>query len=196
MPSRDDGFAIMDVSTSICDDPKFRRLARENPELVAPAFTAYVATMAESWRVGRRVPVEDAWPGFLVFDQAVCDALRRVALVDQRGLVSSKAWRGWFAPARERRAKSRERWARYNAKRDADTTPPPRGSDVGTATSVRSFRPSVPSEPSAPSTRATRGERHGLKALTGEDAIKALDAEYAAGRIDGPEYRRRRESIA
>ena len=168
----------MDVSTSVCDDPKFRRLFREAPDLVAPGFAAYLATMAESWKAGRRVTVDDAWPAFQPYDQAVCDALIRVGLLDRRGLLSPKAWRSWYEPARKRRDQSRERWARYNAKRDADTTLPPRGNGADTATSVRSFRPSVPSEPSvspsAPSTRA-RDDRprsvgpNGPTAVTDED---------------------------
>jgi hypothetical protein len=199
MPSRSDGFAIMDVSTSICDDPKFRRLLRENPELVAPAFTAYVSVMAESWKIGKRMPVEDAWPGFLPFDQTVCDALRRVALVDARGLVSSKAWRGWFEPARERRSKSRDRWARYNAKRDADTTFPPRGSDADTATSV----PPVPSGPSGPTGSSVppvdagaRGKMNG-QMTDDERRLEAdlLHAEWKAGRLDDMEYARRRKAL-
>jgi hypothetical protein len=180
MPSRADGFAIMDVSTSICDDPKFRRLQRENPELVAPAFAAYVAVMAESWKSGKRVPVEDAWPGFLPFDQAACDALRRVALVDARGLVSTKAWRGWFEPARERRSKSRDRWARYNAKRDADTTPPPRGNDADTATSVRSFRPSVPSGPTGPSVPSARAREDRPRSVSPEGPTAVTDEDLPA----------------
>jgi hypothetical protein len=180
---RSEGFDVMDVSTSVCDDPKFRRLFRDAPELVAPAFAAYLATMAESWKAGRRVSVDDAWPAFLPFDQAVVDALIRVALLDRRGLLSPKGWRSWYEPARERREKSRDRWTRYNAKRDADTTLPPRGNGADTATSVPSVRPFLPSEPSvrpsAPSTRA-RGEStrsvapKGPTALTEEDLPEHL----------------------
>lgn len=136
----------MDVSTSICDDPKFRRLARETPQLVAPAFTAYLATMAESWRVGRRVNVHDAWPAILPFDEAACDALVKVGLLDRRGVLAPKGWRSWFEPARERRQKSRDRWARYNAQRTGDTALEPRGNHADTATSVPPV-PSVPSDP-------------------------------------------------
>lgn len=141
--SRSEAFDVMDVSTSICDDPKFRRLARENPEHLAVGFMAYVATMAESWKAGRRMPIEDAWPVILPFDAAVCASLRRVALLDRRGQVSMNAWRGWFEPARERRSKSRDRWTRYNAQRDAVTALQPRGSDAVTALQPR--LPSVPS---------------------------------------------------
>ena len=147
--TRTEGFAVMDVSTSILDDPKFRRIQRQAPELVATAFTAYLGVMAESWRTGRRVSIDDAWPTIIQYDAAVDSILREVGLLDKRGLPTPKAWRGWFEPARERRDKSRERWARYNAKRDADTTLPPRGNHVGTATSVPSV-PSVPSDPIRP----------------------------------------------
>lgn len=162
--SRAEGFAVMDVSTSICDEPKFRRLQRENPELLAAGFTAYLSVMAESWKAGRRVNIEDAWPSFLPFDRATADALIRVGLLDRRGLLSPKGWRGWFEPARERRDKARDRWARYNAKRDADTTPPPRGNDVATATSVPSVSPSVPPAPTDP---VPPKDSHGLSALDG-----------------------------
>lgn len=147
--SRSEGFAVMDVSTSICDDPKFRRLQRESPEHVAVGFTAYIAVMAESWRSGQRVSIDDAWPGFIPFDQHAIDALIRVALLDKKGRPTVKAWASWFEPARERRTKSRDRWARYNASRNADAAPVPRGSDAATATSDPSV-PSVPS-PSVPS---------------------------------------------
>lgn len=147
--ARSDGFAVMDVSTSICDEPKFRLLQRRNPELVAAAFTAYIATVAESWRSGRRVTIDHAWPAFLPFDEAVQPSLTDVGLLDRAGMVPAKSWRSWFDPANERRASSRVRWARYNAKRNADTASLPRGDDAATATSVRSSRtaPSVPSEP-------------------------------------------------
>jgi hypothetical protein len=58
--SRDEGFAVMDVSTSITDDPKVRKLWRHAPDHAAAAFTAYVATMAESWRSGKRATVDDS----------------------------------------------------------------------------------------------------------------------------------------
>jgi hypothetical protein len=148
--SRDDGFAVMDVSTDIVNDPKIRKLWRHAPDHAAAGFTAYVATLAESWKAGRRVTIDDAWPAFLTFDQAAVEALVHVGLLDSRGRVTAKAWGGWFESARKRRDQSRDRWARYNAKRDAEATAVPRGSDGVTATSVLpSVRPSVPTEPSS-----------------------------------------------
>lgn len=198
--SRTEGFAVMDVSTSICDDPKFRRIQRQTPDLVAPAFTAYVAVASESWKAGRRVAVVDAWPTFLPYVAEVVAALMDAKLIDHRGLIPVKAWRGWFEPARERRDKSRDRWARYNAKRDADTTLPPRGSDVDTTTSDPSVRPSGPSDRPSPSDGA-RGEKDdGLKPRTEEERrrelLLALSEDYKAGRITQLEYERQRRDVA
>ena len=142
--SRDDGFTVMDVSTGYVDDPKWRKLGRHAPDQIGPAFIAYTATMAESWRAGRRVTIGDAWPALIPFSQPAVDALRHVGLLDSHGLVQSRAWRGWFTPAKTRRDDARERWARANEKRRADTALSPRGSGAATASPV----PSVPSVPS------------------------------------------------
>lgn len=139
--SRDDGFAVMDVSSDIVNDPKVRKLYRHAPDHAGVAFIAYVATMGESWKQGRRMTIDDAWPAFLPFDKPAVEALVHVGLIDARGYVTAKAWRGWFEVALQRRSKSRDRWARYNAQRNADTTSGPRGSDAVTASSV----PSAPS---------------------------------------------------
>jgi hypothetical protein len=159
--SRDDGFAIMDVSTDLLNDPKWRRMHRRTPELIPAAFMAYAATLAESWRSGQRVSVEEAWPVLLPYDEAVIAALRTARLLDKRGLIPVEAWRNWFEVARNRREKSRERWRRHNANRDADTALVPRGSDAGTTTSVP-LLPSVPSVPTVrtvPPARAREEER-------------------------------------
>jgi hypothetical protein len=171
--SRDEGFAVMDVSTSIVDDPKFRKLYRHAPDHAGSAFAAYIATVAESWKAGRRVNVDDAWPSFLPFDKASVEALIHVGLLDAKGLVPSKAWRSWFGPAYERRANSRERWRRANERRHADaaqsngsnldgTTGIPRGNSADTTAipSVPSVRPSVPPD------------RASLRALRAPDSVK------------------------
>jgi len=165
--SRDDGFAVMDVSTDIANDPKFRRLHRQAPRCVPVGFMAYLAVLGESWKAGRRVAVVDAWPVVLDFDEIVVAAMKAAGLLDRRGFIPVKAWDSWFSIAVERRNKARDRWARYNAKRDADTAFQPRGSDVstashnggddaGTATSVPSVRPFLPSAPPVPSEEKTK----------------------------------------
>jgi hypothetical protein len=150
--SRDDGFAVMDVSTDIVNDPKIRKLWRHAPDHAAAGFTAYVATLAESWKAGRRVTIDDAWPAFLTFDQAAVEALVHIGLLDSKGRVTPKAWSGWFDVARRRRDASRERYRRANEKRNADATQLPRGSDADTHANRSSPSvPSVPTEPSVPS---------------------------------------------
>lgn len=163
MPSRDDGFAIMDVSTSICDDPKFRRIAREHPELVGTAFTAYMATMAESWRVGRRVGVDDAWPAILPYDAAAVSVLIEVALLDRRGVLSPKAWRGWFTPAQTRRDKSRADWRRWQQDHRRSKGGVNPDSDPDTS------KPSAPTvRPSAPPGSTDSPTDNGLDAVDGK----------------------------
>lgn len=135
--SRDDGFAVMDVSVDIVNDPKIRKLYRHAPEHAGAGFIAYIATMGESWKAGRRVTVEDAWPAFLPFDEAAVAALEHVDLIDSKGLVTTKAWRGWFTPAQTRRDAVRDRWRRHNAKRADSSTNDPGGSSAETASQPR-----------------------------------------------------------
>ncbi len=183
MPSRDDGFAIMDVSTSICDDPKFRRIARERPDLVGVAFTAYVATMAESWRIGRRVGIEDAWPAVLPYSSDAAAIMIEVGLLDKKGVLSPKAWRGWFEPANKRRNQSRSDWRKWqqeHRKRQGSVSPDsgPGGHDSDPdkpIPSVPPVRPSVPpvlneSVPEGDKGFPPIGSRHiGLVKPTGTD---------------------------
>jgi len=151
--SRDEGFAVMDVSTSIHEDAKFKRLARRHPELLPAAFTAYVALLGESWRAGERVAMRDAWPMLLgPFDRTVVAALRRFELLDSAGLVAPETWERWFGPAQRRQEQARERWRRANEKRhaaamaslaqdSADTASLPRGDTRGTAATDPTDRP-------------------------------------------------------
>jgi hypothetical protein len=149
---RTEGFDVMDVSTALLNDPKVKRLAREHPEQLTTGFMAYVATMADSWRHGERVTVDDAWPTYLAFDEPAVAALKAVQLLDARGRVTTSGWRGYFESARDRREKTRERWRRWNeakAKKEpasngatnADTALGKRGANVGQT--PPSVRPSV-----------------------------------------------------
>jgi hypothetical protein len=195
--SRDDGFVVMDVSTDIVNDPKVRKLYRHAPDHAGAGFAAYIATMADSWRAGRRVSVDDAWPACIPFDKPAVDALIHVGLLDRTGRIPVKSWRGWYEAARIRREKSRDRWRRYNEKRDADTTDVPRGSDADTATSVPPVRPSsLPTGSSVPPARA-RGKKNALeREPTREEALFALSEDYKAGRISEVDYERERRVLA
>ncbi|MBV9484596.1 MAG: hypothetical protein JO246_00910 [Frankiaceae bacterium] len=151
--SRTEGFDVMDVSTSLPNDPKFRELARRFPDDLAPAFMAYVGTMAESWRAGERVTVDVAWPSILPRSDSAVTALLAVKLLDRSRRVTVSAWRDYFDQARERREKSRARWRRANDARtrnphdligndSADTARLPRGANAVTAPPSDSVRPS------------------------------------------------------
>lgn len=151
MASRSEGFAVMDVSTSILQDPKFRRIQREAPDQVATAFTAYVATIAESWKAGRRVAIDDAWPAILPYSETAVEVMQTVKLLDSGGRIASKSWRDWFDTARSRRDAARDRWRRSNEKRHDDAASPPRGSSADTDAIRPSVRPSDSVRPSEPS---------------------------------------------
>lgn len=115
--SRDDGFAVMDVSTDYVNDPKWRKLYRAHPELLPVAFLAYTATMCESWKAGKRVSIDEAWPIVLPFDGAVVAALREASFLDRRGLIIPHSWDGWFGPANRRREAARAAGREGNATR-------------------------------------------------------------------------------
>jgi hypothetical protein len=138
----------MDVSTDILSDDRVRKLFRS--PVGAVAFVAYVAVLGESWRMARRVPLDDAWPAVVPFDADAARALTRVGLLDRRGQIPAKSWQEWFKTASERRTKARERWNRYNRERpnrEGNTALVPRGNDVVTASSV----------PPVPFVRSTSG---------------------------------------
>ncbi len=164
--SRDDGFEVADVSTSLYDDPKVRELWRllADEGLMSRAMALYEATRLASWRLGCRVSAEDACPIWMRLDPAVLAALRQAKLLDRSSRIPQKSWKGWFEVARERREKARERWRRHNdnrVKHDADTALAPRGSHADTAATV----PSVPTVPPVrPSVSTGSTEASGVEA--------------------------------
>ena len=153
--SRYDGFAVMDMSTDIVNDPKVRKLFRHAPSHASGGFVAYVATVAESWKAGRRVTIDDAWPSILPFSKPAVEALVHVGLLDRTGRVPPKTWRGWYETARGRREVARDRWRRANEKRHAAAAEEPRGSSADTEATVPSYRSSLPSVPPEGSTRGS-----------------------------------------
>lgn len=130
-----EGFDVMDVSTRVHKDAKFRALANKHPDLVAPAFLVYVAALGESWAEGSRVPIQEAWPTLIPYRDDVVAALVEQRLVDKAGRVSMATWDDWFGTAFRRREASRERWRRANAHR-AGTSGEPRGDREATAATV------------------------------------------------------------
>lgn len=144
--SRDDGFAVMDVSTSWLEDDKVRRLAREFPSEVLWAVAAYDATRGASWRHGKRLRVQDSLPAWLDYDAAGVRALMAVKLLDRTGRIPVKPWREWFGKAFDAREKSRKKWRDWNARKEAERATEqdskPSANGLQTASS-----PTVPSSP-------------------------------------------------
>jgi hypothetical protein len=149
--SRAEGFQRMDVATSIHRDPKFRRIARERPEHLAPAFMAYVSLMGESWEEDDRLTMAEGWPLLLPWDEAVVLTMSQVGLLDAEFRIPSRVWDGWEGRVKERRELNRERWrsaaATQRAKRrngESARTPRGRGED-----SARGHRPQSSTQSSA-----------------------------------------------
>lgn len=144
--TRDEGFAVMDVSTSLLQDPKVRKLQRHAPDRWPVAMIAYLSAMSESWKAGRRVSIEDAWPVGLPFDQLAADGLAQVGLVDASGLIVPRTWRSWFGKAKSRRAKTRADWRKWQQdhRKSKGGVSPDSDPDKG----KQSVRPSAPPVPS------------------------------------------------
>ncbi len=164
--SRDDGFAIMDLSTDYLNDPKWRALYRVSPEQLPVAFMAYTAAMCESWRCGHRVSIEEGWPVILPFDQQAVDALRAARLIDRAGLIVKATWQSWFDPASRRREDrrfegmvgglmkslglSREKAIEEALVRVGKATPPPRMTSGDPRPNLTRTVSSVPTDPTRP----------------------------------------------
>lgn len=147
--SRDEGFAVMDVSTSMLGDTKIKRLLRHCPDHYTVAVVAYFSTMAESWKAGRRLSVEDCWPVGVPVDPLAIEALVHVGLLDGSGFIVVKTWRSWFGKAKSRRSKSRADWRKWqqeHRKRQGGVSP-----DSGPDKPIPSVPTVRPSDPSVPS---------------------------------------------
>ena len=164
--SRDDGFAIADLDVGFLDDAKVRALVRSTRDeaIAARAIVAYIAAHTSSWANAERVSVGDAAPLWLTDVDDLVTRLAAAELVEADGRIVEHAWDSWFAKAKARRDAARDRWARYNARRqaaidgDVVTTSSPRGQDHlprGSEPDQRGNHVSragaVPPDPSSPS---------------------------------------------
>lgn len=173
-----EGFSIMDVSTAILDDDRFQRLATLAPDRFDTAFLGYAATLARSWRKGRRVSIQQSWPVYRPFDQLAVDALVHVGLIDGKGLIRAATWRQWFEPAQIRRDSTRDRWRKTKATQRNTTDSEhesPRGvlaESSRSPLSRPSVRPSVPTEPSVAGARASGGAPRRFSELVPRPGLK------------------------
>lgn len=198
MPPRRRTFYLADAT--VLSNSKVRGLSRDHPRDWLAAWGAFhvligVATLNGSPRLSSRDLTDVLGPehGDLV------EMLRRVGLLTRSG-IDPATFEEWCPKARPKYPSD------YRGdKSDSDGIPPDSGG-VGhdsaesngastSSTSSSSSPETASSPPSRGADASANGRRNGLKALTGEDAIKALDAEFAAERISAQEYRERRKAL-
>jgi hypothetical protein len=193
MPPRRRTFYLADAT--VLSNSKVRGLSRDHPRDWLAAWGAFhvligVATLNGSPRLSSRDLADVLGPehGDLV------ELLRRVGLLTRSG-IDPETFEEW-CPKPRPKYPSDYRGDKANS---GGVGPDSGGVGGNSAESngVPTSSTSSSSDTASPSRGAgnSAGRRNGLKALTGDDAIKALDAEYAAGRIDGAEYRRQRKAL-
>jgi hypothetical protein len=200
--SRDDGFPVADVDSAYFDDAKMRDLWQRlhDSDRMARAVVLHAATLLGSWRQGERITVGQASPLWMIQDDDLVSDLKAVRMLDKTGRIPLGSWNKWFGVAFKRREVRRETGRAGGLASGKARSSDAEASVQGESSPTEPVRPSVPPGPSVPTGSSVpppraRG-RNGLKALDGEDAIRALDVEYAAGRIDGAEYHARREALS
>lgn len=164
--SRDEGFAIADVSTSHFEDDKVKalwRAVRPDEAAMNAAMTLHEATMLASWRDGKRMTAEDAAPAWMMDVATPTAHLTAHGLLDADGKVPRKSWNVWFGVAKKRREQTRDRWRRAKRPNESSTefngtsAEVPRGGNGGS--SGPSVRPSVPTESLSESSSQQPGAR-------------------------------------
>lgn len=143
--TRQDGFDRLDLATDVHHDPKFRALARRHPDLWPGAFAAYVVLLAESWREGARLTLDEAWPPAMPDSPEIAAALTEARLVGPDSRIPEGAWESWYGEASQRRTAGRERQRRADIKRGRIKPPPapPSMSDESDSPSGRQAGPPV-----------------------------------------------------
>lgn len=107
--SRDEGFQVADISTSLLDDPKVRSLWRKLRDAGAMdgAMMVFLSVILESWRDGERASAGESAPMWRDDVEGSVRALSEVGLLDEAGRLPEMAWRSWFDPAFQRRERRR-----------------------------------------------------------------------------------------
>ena len=198
MPPRRRTFYLADAT--VLSNSKVRGLSRDHPRDWLAAWGAFhvligVATLNGSPRLSSRDLTDVLGPEH----SDLVAMLRRVGLLTRSG-IDPETFEEWCPKARPKYPSDYRGDKSDSDGIDADSAGV--GADSaesdGAPTSTSSSS-SVSKAGASPPSRgvghSANGRRNGLKALNGEDAIKALDAEYAAGRIDRAEYRTKREAL-
>ncbi len=197
--SRDDGFAVADMDSAYFDDAKMRDLWQRihDTDRMARAVILHAATLLASWRQGERVTVNQAAPLWMIHDADCVADLKAVKMLDKAGRIPIGSWARWFGTAYGRREVRREIGRAGGLASGKSRSTDGEAVVQPDSTGSEPVRPSVPTVPSDRAVRPSRVKRNGLKALTttSEEAVKWLDAEYAAGRLDADEYHRQRDGL-
>lgn len=197
MPPRRRTFYLADAT--ILSNPKVRGVARSHPRDWLAAWGAFhvligVATLNGSPRLSSRDIADVLGPEAT----DLVELLRQVGLLTRSG-IDPATFEEW-CPKPRPKYPSDNRGGRSDSgviNDDSGGVGVDSAESNGAPTSTSSSSSGSPtaSSPSSRGVGGSAGRRNGLKALNGDDAIRALDAEYAAGRIDRNEYNRQRKAL-
>lgn len=160
--SRDDGFAIADVSTSLYSHPRVVALARllRDGTQTAAHVAIFEAVLLASWGAGRRLTLDEACPAWWLdpVDELRAN-LQAVGLLDSEARIPDDSWASWFEPAFERREARRESGRLGGQRSGAARTEASLQRRSGGALAV--LNPSVPTVPSVPTGPSIPTDRQG-----------------------------------
>jgi hypothetical protein len=142
--SRDDGFAIADVSVAFLRDPKVRQLRSVGLEGGA-AVLIYLGIVLSSWEHGKRLTLAESDVPFPATPERIA-MLREVGMIDAKLRIPTAIWAAWFGPARARKLERREAGRRGGLAKARNA----RATSNGVAELVATPYPSVPSSSVVP----------------------------------------------
>lgn len=119
--SRDEGFAIADISTSTLEDRRVKRLWWNLRDVAAmsAALVVYEAVQLMSWSRGERARAELARPEWMTDAEAAIEALVSVGLLDKSHRIPKRDWNATVGKAIEDRRAERRRTKRLKHQRAA-----------------------------------------------------------------------------
>lgn len=197
MPPRRRTFYLADAT--LLSNPKILRLRRQQPDEWITVVGAFHLLIGVATLNGSPKLTHDDISDVLGGRDDVIALLRDAGLMTPTG-IDRATFNDWCPKPRPQYPSDRKPRPHSGGKR-ADSGGV--GSDSGGVDTESDGMPTSSSSSASKAKAASSsggvghsaGRRNGLKALTGADAIRALDAEYADGRITSAEYHRRREEI-
>jgi len=99
---RNGGFNEVDLSVDILNHRKWRHIRRHHAAVVLESVVVYLSVVCDSWRAGKRLPIDECWPEHFVPETilpAVANALTSAGLLDKTGCIPEDSWDEWFGQA-------------------------------------------------------------------------------------------------